>query len=220
LEKVVRNLQEVIKEAPSRDEINNLYTNKRSKLKNYNKCFNDFGKKVRAVEHYANVKESFIDNVHNKIFFVGKFLGHAGSVFKYEDEIEEKHVYEVKMLSDKIDEPLLDLDKCSWNELINILQNFVNDPSFNVHQTGFGSYITNHVIKENIQRYNNEVMIPPKLEDVWIPIILTAIGKESHHAILDLGSSVIISKELYDLLDLDKKWRSVILIFHLLMILQ
>jgi hypothetical protein len=30
--------------------------------------------------------------------------------------------------------------------------------------------------------------------------------KESHHAILDLGSSVnILSKELYDLLDVDKK---------------
>jgi hypothetical protein len=51
------------------------------------------------------------------------------------------------MLSDKINEPLLDLDKCSLNKLINILQSFANDPSFNVHQTGFGSYIANHVIK-------------------------------------------------------------------------
>jgi hypothetical protein len=59
------------------------------------------------------------------------------------------------MLSDKINEPLLDLDKYSLNELINILQRFSNDPSFNVHQTGFGSYIANHVIKEKIQRYNN-----------------------------------------------------------------
>jgi hypothetical protein len=49
-------------------------------------------------------------------------------------------------------------------------------------------------------------MIPPKLGDVWIPKILNAIGKESHNAILDLGSSVnILSKKLYDLLDLDKK---------------
>jgi hypothetical protein len=48
-------------------------------------------------------------------------------------------------------------------------------------------------------------MIPPKLGDVWIPKILIAVGKESRHAILDLGSSVnILSKELYDLLDLDK----------------
>jgi hypothetical protein len=38
------------------------------------------------------------------------------------------------------------------------------------------------------------------------PKILIAVVKESHHAILDLGSSVnILSKELYDLLDLDKK---------------
>jgi hypothetical protein len=110
------------------------------------------------------------------------------------------------MLFDNIKEPLLDLDKCSLNELINLLQSFANDPSFNVYQTGFGSYIANNVIKEKIQRYNNEAMIPPKLEDVWIPKILIVVGKESHNAILDLGSSVnFLSKELYDLLDLDKK---------------
>jgi hypothetical protein len=34
--------------------------------------------------------------------------------------VEEKQVEEVKWLSDKINEPLLDLDKCSLNELINI----------------------------------------------------------------------------------------------------
>ena len=46
-------------------------------------------------------------------------------------------------------------------------------------------------------------MIPPKLGDAWIPKIQVTIGKETHHAILDLGSSVnILSKELYDLLEL------------------
>ena len=64
---------------------------------------------------------------------------------------EEKQVEEVKMLSEKIAEPLLDLDKCSLNELISLLQKFANDPSFNVHQTGFGSFIANHVIKEKIK---------------------------------------------------------------------
>jgi hypothetical protein len=49
-------------------------------------------------------------------------------------------------------------------------------------------------------------MIPPKLGDLWIPKILNVVGKESHNAILDLGLSVNIpSKELYDLLDLNKK---------------
>jgi hypothetical protein len=67
-----------------------------------------------------------------------------------EKVVEEKEVEEVKMLSDNVNEPLLNLDKCSLNELINILQNFANDPSFNVHQTRFGSYIANHVIKEKI----------------------------------------------------------------------
>jgi hypothetical protein len=51
-------------------------------------------------------------------------------------------------------------------------------------------------------------MIPPKLGDVWIPKILFVVGIESHHAILDLRSSVnILSKDLYDLLDLDKKMK-------------
>jgi hypothetical protein len=110
--------------------------------------------------------------------------------------VEEKEVEEVKMLSDNIREPLLDLDKCNFNELINILQSFANDPSFNVHQTGFGSYIANHVSKEKIQRYNNGAMIPPKLGDVWLPKILIDVGKESHHAILDLGSSVNILQRI------------------------
>jgi hypothetical protein len=100
--------------------------------------------------------------------------------------VEEKEVEEVKMLGDNIKEPLLDLDKCSLNELINIFQIFANDPYFHVHQTGFGSYIANHVIKEKIERYNNEAMIPPKLGDVWIPKILIVVGKDSQHAILDL----------------------------------
>jgi hypothetical protein len=99
------------------------------------------------------------------------------------------------------------------------LQSFTNDPSFNVNQTGFGSYIANHVIKK-IQRYNNEAMIPPKLGDIWIPKILIFARKESHHAILDLGSSVnILSKELYDYLILTKNKKNVTLIFYLLMIL-
>jgi hypothetical protein len=44
-------------------------------------------------------KESLIDNVHKKI-----------------------------MLSDKINEPLLDIDKCSLSKLVNLLQKFANDP--------------------------------------------------------------------------------------------
>jgi hypothetical protein len=48
--------------------------------------------------------------------------------------VEEKEVEEVKMLADNVNEPLLNLDKCSLNKLISILQNFANDFSFNVHQ--------------------------------------------------------------------------------------
>jgi hypothetical protein len=46
-------------------------------------------------------------------------------------------------------------------------------------------------------------MIPPKLGDAWIRKVLVTIGKDTHHDMLDLGSSVsILSKELYELLEL------------------
>jgi hypothetical protein len=46
----------------------------------------------------------------------------------------------------------------------------------------------------------------PKCHCRIIHQILIVVGKELRHAILDLGSSVnILSKEIYDLLDLDKK---------------
>jgi hypothetical protein len=102
-----------------------------------------------------------------------------------------KKVEEVKMLSE-VKDPLLDLEKCSLHELINILQKLASDPSINPNQAGFGSYIANHVLKEKIARYNQESMIPPKLGDSWIPKVLVTIGKETHHAILDLGSSVFL----------------------------
>jgi hypothetical protein len=45
------------------------------------------------------------------------------------------------------------------HELINIFKKS-NDPSINVHQAGFGSYIANYIIKEI---YNNEATIRAKL---------------------------------------------------------
>ena len=46
-------------------------------------------------------------------------------------------------------------------------------------------------------------MIPPNLGDIWIPKVLVTFGKETHHVILDLGSSVsVLSKELYEVLKL------------------
>jgi hypothetical protein len=116
--------------------------------------------------------------------------------------MNDKEVEEVKMLSE-VKDPLLDLEKCSLHELMSILQKFASDPFINANQAGFGSYIDNHVLKEKIARYNQEAMIPPKLGDAWIPKVLVTIGKETHHAILDRGSSVsILSKELYELLEL------------------
>ena len=103
------------------------------------------------------------------------------------------------------------------HELISILQNFASDPSINTNQAGFGSYIANHILNEKIVRYNKEAMIPPKLGDIWIPKVLVTIGKETHHAILDLRSSVcVLSKELYEVLELNK---NALLIYNLLMTL-
>jgi hypothetical protein len=115
---------------------------------------------------------------------------------------KERKVEEVKMLSE-VKEPFVDLEKCRLHELISILQKFASDPSINANQAGFGTYIANHVLKEKIARYNQKAMIPPNLGDIWIPKVLVTIGKETHHAILDLGSSVsILSKELYEVLEL------------------
>jgi hypothetical protein len=94
----------------------------------------------------------------------------------------------------EVKDPLLDLEKYSLHELMSIS---------NANQAGFGSYIANHVLKEKIARYNQDAMIPPKLGDAWTPKVLVTIGKEIHHAILDLVSSVsVLSKELYELLEL------------------
>lgn len=116
---------------------------------------------------------------------------------------ETTKIEELKMLNDVVTEPLLDLDKCSLSELIIILQKIAKDPSINANQAGFGSYIANHVLKEKIDRYNKESMIPPKLGDLWTPKIQITIGKVTWHAILDLGSSVsALSKDLYTMLEL------------------
>jgi hypothetical protein len=74
--------------------------------------------------------------------------------------MEERKVEEVKMLSE-VKYHLLDLEKCSFHELMSILQKFASDPSKNANQAGFGSYIANHVLKEKINRYNQEAMISP-----------------------------------------------------------
>jgi hypothetical protein len=51
------------------------------------------------------------------------------------------------MLSDTITEPLFDIDKCSLNYLMFILQKIAKHPFIDVHLAGFGSYIGNHVLK-------------------------------------------------------------------------
>lgn len=77
-----------------------------------------------------------------------------------------------------------------------ILEKFATDPTINVNQASFGYYIANYVIKEKIQRYNSEAMIPPKLGDVWIKILIS-IDKQTHRAILDLGQVFLSYQKSY-----------------------
>jgi hypothetical protein len=49
--------------------------------------------------------------------------------------------------------------------LIAILEKISKNPTINVNQVGFSSYIGSYIIKEKIQMYNNEAMMPPKLGD-------------------------------------------------------
>jgi hypothetical protein len=99
-------------------------------------------------------------------------------IYKENNLANYKQIEEVKMISD-VREPSVDLDKCSLHDLLAILEKFSQDPTINVHQAGFGSYIANYVIKEKIERYNNEALIPPMIGYVWIPKILISIQRDT-----------------------------------------
>jgi hypothetical protein len=73
------------------------------------------------------------------------------------------------MLGEISNDPLLNLEKCTFSELLTILQNYANVHFVDVHQTWFGSYIFDCVLKEKIVRYNREGMVPTKFGDVWEP---------------------------------------------------
>jgi hypothetical protein len=64
-----------------------------------------------------------------------------------EKKVELTQIEEIKMLSGRSNDPLFNLEKCTLSEMSTILQTFSNDPSLNIHQTWFGSYIYNHVLK-------------------------------------------------------------------------
>jgi hypothetical protein len=83
---------------------------------------------------------------------------------------------------------------------------FLNSPNYTLEEKF--AYVEKYLCGLQLSlvpnpRYNQEAMIPPKLGDAWIPKVLVTIGKQTHHDILDLGSSVfVLSKELYELLEL------------------
>jgi hypothetical protein len=81
------------------------------------------------------------------------------------------------MLDDKPNDPLASLENCTIDEIISILQNHACDPNVNANQEYFGTIISNHVIKEKLNMYHKDSMVPPKLGDVWEQRIYVTIGK-------------------------------------------
>jgi hypothetical protein len=89
------------------------------------------------------------------------------------------------MLSDTITEPLFDIDKCSLNYLMFILQKIAKHPFIDVHLAGFGSYIGNHVLKgKKNDRYNIEAMIPHLNFGIYGPRIYKLQVEKSHVMLL------------------------------------
>jgi hypothetical protein len=80
--------------------------------------------------------------------------------------------------------------KCSLHELLTMLQKYASGSLINMHQEGFGSYIVDIMIKEKMDRYKQEAMIPSKLGDICEPKIHVTMGKITRIDVLDLGSNV------------------------------
>jgi hypothetical protein len=120
-------------------------------------------------------------------------------VEKEKKEEGSRQVEQIKMLDDITNDPLASLENYTLDEIISILQNHACDPHVDSNLAGFGSLIAKHVIKEKLDRYHKESMVPPKLGDVWEPRIYVTIGKITWPTVLDLGSSVCaIPKSLCD----------------------
>jgi hypothetical protein len=67
------------------------------------------------------------------------------------------------------------------------LQNHACDPHVDSNKAGFGSFIANHVVKEKLNMYHKNSMVPPKLGDVWEIRIYVTIGKITCMQYLILG---------------------------------
>ena len=214
-------LQTYMEDYPTKNEMHSFILHTKSRMKKTNNTLSGISLKMETILNYAKSKKKLTRELNERISSMLEPLDRdIKNHVEEEDDLQIalnlawEEVEEAKMLSE-VKDPLLDLENCSLHELISILQKIVSDPSINTNQAGFGSYIDNHVLKEKIARYNQETMIPPKLGDIWIPKVLVTIGKETHHAILDLGSSVsVLSKELYEVLEL----KNALLNLHLLMI--
>jgi hypothetical protein len=81
-------------------------------------------------------------------------MGNIKNNARERKEEETKQIEEIKMLSEIYNESSINLDTCTLNELLTMLQKYAKDPSMNMHQQGFGSYIVDLVIKEKIDIYN------------------------------------------------------------------
>lgn len=112
---------------------------------------------VNYINIYENVPITLEETLNELLNYPEYLLPFISQLVGLEEEVNEteydesimlieleRKVGEVKMLSE-VKEPLLYLENCSLYEIISILQNISSDPSINVNQVGFGSYIANHV---------------------------------------------------------------------------
>jgi hypothetical protein len=79
------------------------------------------------------------------------------------------------MLDNIPNDPLASLENCTLDGIISILQIHASDPIVDSNQAGFGSFIANHVIKEKLDLYHKESIVPPNLGNVWEPRIYITV---------------------------------------------
>jgi hypothetical protein len=146
-------LESRLSKLPDREDFEHLALYSKEVILRIDDKLVDIMYKLQVCEGDFLERKDHLNNYEKKVVFISDILEKDAPVkhykrFPLQKQVwakKEKKVEEVKMLSE-VKDPLLDLEKCSLHELINILQKFASDPSINTNQAGFGSYIANDVL--------------------------------------------------------------------------
>jgi hypothetical protein len=153
-------LESRLNKLPDREDFEHLELYSKEVIPRIDDKLVDMMYKMQLCEGEFLERKDHLNNVEKKVGFISNILEKDAPVKHYKRlplqkrvwVKKEREVEEVKMLSE-VKDPLLDLEKCSWHELMSILQKFASDPAINANQVGFGCYISNHVFKDKIARY-------------------------------------------------------------------